>query len=178
MPSASPWIDAGGGLPRPAGYEPITVASYVEQHSGSPQLLSSICPRSGCSSKHVSRWKTDGVLIRESVKETLTQHITLDGDYVSPRDTLFLQCTALEGPVVSLIWASAVYFWFSGHLQKPERTSLPIAVRLSMVVWARFMLAALIRPKLVFMVVRIRPASTRSATLFSNRPCSPMSAVL
>ena len=31
-----------------------------------------------------------------------------------------------------------------------------MAIRLSMVVWARFMLAALIRPKSVFMVVRVK----------------------
>jgi len=29
--------------------EPITVAAYVEQHPARRQLLSSICPRSGCS---------------------------------------------------------------------------------------------------------------------------------
>jgi hypothetical protein len=29
--------------------EPITVAAYIEQHSGSPATIKSICPRSGCS---------------------------------------------------------------------------------------------------------------------------------
>jgi hypothetical protein len=118
-----------------------------------------------------------GPWCRSNLKLRIRRHRQSDQSPEGARNTAMFG-TGRSGPVVSSVWASAVYFCLSGHLKKPESTSFPIAVRLSMVVWARFMLAALIRPKLVFMVVRIRPTSTRLATSFSNRPCSPTSGVL